>query len=127
MRTIKFRAFDKKEKIISEVVTIDYDQEAISARYDDDFYWIDFKDIELLQYTGIKDIHGTDIYEGDVVSGATKNKISGGIYFHKKEIVSFKDGCFVTLCKDGGYHILSELSGIEVIGNIYEDKEAQDD
>jgi len=121
MRTIKFKAFDKKEKIITEVVTIDYDQEAISARYDDDFYWIDFKDIKLLQYTSIKDVNGKEIYEGDIVSGTTNNKFLNSIYFHK-EVVGFKNGCFVTLCKDGGYHILSELYDLKIIGNIYEDR-----
>jgi len=122
MRTIKFRTFKRG--------IMDYNPELKLSSYADlneQIEKFEDRDYILMQYTGMTDTNGTDIYEGDVVSGATKNKISGGIYFHKGEIVSFKDGCFVTLCKDGGYHILSELSGIEIIGNIYEDKELAND
>lgn len=69
-----------------------------------------------LQYTGIKDKHGTEIYEGDIV-----NYFSDGL-----ATVKFECGCFII---DGKSHrdSFNELCGeIEVVGNIYENPELLD-
>ena len=133
MREHKYRAWDKKTKQMVEVVAIVYSDFQIEAGCDDKLgdpevdegIWIkianlivelwDFKDVELMQYTGLKDKNGKEIYEGDVLRIFDRN------YEVKVKIVS---GCKVFI--DYGYP--DEHNGpcnywSEIIGNIYENPE----
>jgi len=127
MEEIKFRAFDKREEIIVEVVTIDYDQESISVRYGDDFYWIDFKDIELLQYTGIIDKNGVEIYKGDIIKESDCNllfEVKWQKYEAKFFLVAINPKDDEIESMDFDTDCDTEL--LKVIGNIYENKELKD-
>lgn len=62
----------------------------------------------LMQFTGLKDKNGIEVYEGDIMLG---NK--------KTLIVYYKDGCFQT---DFGLLAFSS-SNREIIGNIHENPE----
>jgi len=70
----------------------------------------------LMQYTGLKDKNGKEIYEGDIVNSWYEEYNTGGIGSEfKKHIVEFKMGAF-TNC-------INTYKPIEVIGNIYENPE----
>ena len=105
MREIKFRAFSKKSKgmVLTEYATFLKDDEL--NIYDD---------YVVMQYTGLHDKNGVEIYEGDVVS----NKIIKGN-------VRFTNGYFVVYDKNDDYILLSSccVETIEVIGNVYENPE----
>lgn len=131
MRDLKFRAWLKNEKIIIEVKEIIFypkkqiAYDVIEYRYTDKepFHytqWVDFDDIELMQYTGLKDKNGVEIYEGDIVKAVGYSAI---------EVVYDKESCsFKMKVQYIGWEDLLILSSnktphLEVIGNIYENPE----
>lgn len=69
MREIKFRAWDKENKAFmpSEGYAI-CDGDVMGLRYGNEMEDVLTDQIEIMQYTGLKDINGKPIYEGDVVS-----------------------------------------------------------
>ena len=100
MREIKFRAWDKNEKIM------------IPA---DEFYF----SYEMMQYTGLKDKNGKEIYEGDIL----KIKIET-MSQEWQEIVKYKSGYFTGVMRETMDGCQQEnIENMEVIGNIYENPE----
>jgi|APSaa5957512493_1039668.scaffolds.fasta_scaffold00751_4 uncharacterized phage protein (TIGR01671 family) len=78
-------------------------------------------DLEINQFTGLKDKNGVEIYEEDIVSPIFINSsITAGT-------VIFDDGSFLVkqIGAEGYTDLLSDSirSDIEVIGNIYENPE----
>ena len=122
MREIKFRAWHKEEKIIGEVLGIDIlHKEIFFSNEDVDCYeHSDFKDVELMQYTGLYDKKGKEIYEGDIV----KLRANHGI-----GVVKYYDewGAFVVeYIKSKPLAVLGMnyyKENIEILGNIYENSE----
>ena len=127
MREIKFRAWLQHEKEMSEVLVLDNQEEKVFVvRKDGAAGWRMFADIELTQYTGLKDRNGTEIYDGDYIRYSTRT-INGSIYTHVCRVFQHESGTW----RIEGYHEDNhsyETKGTvyavhlicEVIGNIYE-------
>jgi len=130
MREIKFRAWDKKEKAMvydvivkgiwkSKIDPFTWFVEVIKDfdEFDEPIYFNPY-DVELMQYTGLKDKNGKEIYEGDVVECVScKEK-------DRKYKVTWCDKFlgFVLEHKKEKYQI-SIFNDFKVIGNIYENPE----
>ncbi|MCP5005777.1 MAG: hypothetical protein GY941_17845 [Planctomycetes bacterium] len=125
MREIKFRAYDKIKNKMFTKVTVgntcngNHDDYTAHAYYDDDWLHFDeLSDVELMQYTGLKDKNCVDVYVGDIVKF---NKYIAEIEFPKNEFQPLfyndylEEWSSLTFFK--GYE------NFEVIGNIYENPE----
>lgn len=130
-RTIKFRAWDKKLKLFDDELFLAlhgklYDH--AKEEFDTPNIEIDYVEsksrYELMQYTGLKDKNGTEIYEGDILSTDLDRPYL---------IVEFRNGAFMFQCHDNGkdYYDFMATTGEnsnftkyhEVIGNVYENSE----
>ena len=119
MREIKFRAWDKKQKKMIPVTGIDFEFPQV------DEYGVlhPMVDVILIQFTGLHDKNGKEIYEGDIAN-ITLGLIAKGGYTERGVMEFNKESAqFSFLCKDSLFEEPQERPDaftIEVIGNIYE-------
>jgi uncharacterized phage protein (TIGR01671 family) len=140
MREIKFRAWNiNNSEPVGEAFTL---QKAIGSRRADG---VDTREVVYMQFTGLLDKNGKEIYDGDVVrlhcGGFGHNKIIATIKWleeyarfvpeiHEKKIKvngGIHNGMMVDMREihgwSGMHTCLGDKDNIEVIGNIYENPE----
>ena len=127
MRNIKFRAWDKKDFKVRQVLGMSFQHGTISVELNNEEYLQDGASrFELMQYTGLKDKNGTEIYEGDVLYVEQIDRIDPYIPHKKNVAVRYegRDTAFV-FDEEAGFVIglYSTPRELEVIGNVYENPE----
>ena len=131
MRDIKFRAWDKRTKRLYQVQTLQF----YGTNNTVDACWtngVDFDgestlgepelnnlhNLVLMQYTGLKDKNGVDLYEGDILQSE---------HYFKYKVV-FKGDCW--RCDPlKNNRLKNRFIGrdLKIIGNIYENQELLED
>ena len=114
MRTIKFRAWDKERNsmITSKHWFVGFDG-VVRPQGREEY---DYKNFELMQFTGLLDKNGKEIYEGDII----------GYWSKESWTVGFIDGQYVFLYPDDRKAFICSKSSVakkEIIGNIMENPE----
>ena len=139
-REIKFRAWDNKYKYMNYKVLVGIYGDWEKVKYDKNYtacamwiepdkvdykcdpHWANFesyhKDIHLMQYTGLKDKNGVEVYEGDKVmfdnEWTEPNEI--GVITWNKDTASFQIKGHIPSSS------MKHLDRMKVIGNIYENE-----
>ena len=129
MREIKFRAWDEKEKCWVSGFAIHQSGmfsdwagcKKINGQCVAEADWKyqhEIPHIKIMQYTGLKDRHGQEIYEGDILRDDEMGL----------NVVRWEDGSFwLEMFYEGGQSLMEHLSDYnevcEVIGNIYDNPE----
>ena len=118
-REIKFRAWHKADKQILPVIGLFYNPDTmqlmdVNVGDSEKVDWRDQSDVILMQYTGLKDKNGQEIYEGDVVKA--DGLLPSTIIFYESAFRTEKAA--EPLAYDA-----ERYGGLTVIGNIYEHPE----
>lgn len=120
MREIKFRTWDETGKEM--IGPNDFYQNADGSAgchlsdffeiHEDGAVGVEHENVIFMQFTGLKDKNGKEIYEGDV--------LELGAPFGNQEVQWNDDGWFLQAGHD---RLSTHAAHLEVIGNIYENPE----
>lgn len=127
----KFRAWDKKYKMMMKVNKINFEENTAWLEADNGDHESrhtltrELKDILLMQSTGLHDKNGVEIYEGDIVRWFStvleKSEWTGTVIRDGAEMCIQTSK--ISRTSGGMLNVLARDEAIKVIGNVYEQPE----
>lgn len=115
MRSIKFKAWDNRNEcwlFDGNTMDLQYSGESGAMMFDNDANMTPRDSLVWVQFTGLHDKSGKEIYEGDICD------FPWGRY-----VVEFDEGRFELVVKGYDTEQFGDQCKLEVIGNIYESPE----
>lgn len=126
MRELKFRYWKEEDKRMFQLDSSTYINhngkiEEVWIAYEDSFEY----DYPIMQWTGLKDINGVDIYEGDILSNGIN--CSGTVRFingmYLVDFIYTEDPPLSHDKEEHTFRLITVASITEIIGNIYQNPE----
>lgn len=128
MREIKFRAWDSKESRMVKLTKLGFGSDGHICGVDSIGYWHDAPWSDgyvLLQYTGLKDKNGKEIYCSDIVKGKFDTELVADWQWLQLTEQERKMGEKLLTIPDDivEFARMSLPDDLEIVGNIYENSE----
>jgi hypothetical protein len=125
VREFKFRAWEKNLGEIIPIHSINFETKMVNI----ESAWRLFDEVELMQYTGLRDMNGKDVYEGDIVKASSQG--SWGTFEVKWRQEASPQWILYPAWQSEKFWSLhgtklpngDYVDMIEIIGNIYENPE----
>lgn len=114
MREVKFRTWQRNLKEMHDVLAIDWESGWIKTEVGKNMWNLGAYD--LMQYTGLLDKNGKEIYEGDIFRASSEH----GRVCCFTGIVEWENDIYGDIIS--GFNLGDHIE-IELIGNIYENPE----
>jgi uncharacterized phage protein (TIGR01671 family) len=112
MREIKFRAFDDGAMIYSHTNLINDPYSQLGY-----FFNKICPEAIVMQFTGLLDKNGNEVYEGDILKFPTSLLDPCDLGAYELESVKYREGCYFL---SNGEFLHNWNEDCEIIGNIYE-------
>ena len=117
------KVYIKNLDLVLPVEIINFHEKTVEVYFNDDADYVpfDFDEVEFIENTGLKDKNGRYIYEGDIV---TVNGTWNCIIKYKQSSCALVLKSIDSRWSTGYFSNYDDVEKmLEVIGNIYEDKE----
>ena len=125
-RPVKFRAWDTTMKKMREVVAMDFGVPGVVAVHLGGGEKVYHPFFELMQFTGLHDKNGKEIYEGDIVTRSVGKGASNRLITFIVSWSRLFAGFYLRSVNrgDGGQRVLrNDPRLMEIVGNIHENPE----
>lgn len=126
-REIKFRCYIKKSNKMWDAESLRNmgGFALLSGHLSQDFLVLPYpqEDYVLMQYTGLKDKNGKEVFEGDVVEAMQEYELGEDKWYGVGKVEYYNASFIFRYEIDDSWALLTSFDEVKIIGNIYENPE----